>query len=293
VPAPITGETTANDDRPIVLDVNSPSVNDGTDEQGVIAGDAGPLPDPAQDGSDGRVADSTEVSGSGNAATGTATGTGRYAATLRALESELDGLYRQPTEQQDFSQIRTRFEEIAQQKEEPIPAAIAEVRLRQIGDRQKLKDLQVDVLRNMQKIKTIRATGVADREALKDFKPGPSTEKFDLMGVLRPSLAFAPERRRYRLIDPSRDKTIAYVDIPAEVLTQVSPLIGRYVGVQAASKAFNPSAQITVVVASKVVDLTDNSRETPPANPRGEIQGVQSPASANQPVATAGEKAGE
>lgn len=89
----------------------------------------------------------------------------------------------------------------------------------------------------------------------------PTPSGIDARGVLRVS-ALYPEGslpRRYRLVDTSRstERTIAYVDIPADAGMNINALLGRYVGVRASRKRLmaggvNP---IPVLVAMELVLL--------------------------------------
>jgi len=89
----------------------------------------------------------------------------------------------------------------------------------------------------------------------------PTPSGIDARGVLRVS-ALYPEGslpRRYRLVDTSTstERTIAYVDIPADAGMNINALLGRYVGVRASRKRLmaggvNP---IPVLVAMELVLL--------------------------------------
>ena len=89
----------------------------------------------------------------------------------------------------------------------------------------------------------------------------PKPSGIDARGELRVSALF-PEGglpRRYRLVDTATttERTIGYVDIPADAEMDVSALLGRYVGVRASQKRLlaggvNP---IPIFVAREVVLL--------------------------------------
>ena len=80
--------------------------------------------------------------------------------------------------------------------------------------------------------------------------------KFDLQGELRKSYAFAPEKRRFRLVDPKRLTTIAYVELPRNVIDNADSFLGRLVGVRVSGQQFSTAARIPIAVASSLTDLT-------------------------------------
>lgn len=212
----------------------------------------------------------------------------RYQAMLTMCESELVSLLSKPLEEQDAASLIKRYEEIATQKAEYIPSEVAKIRVRQLKNRMSLRDEHVALKPIENDLAQYRANMDAERMRIMREKTEQILETYDLEGELRRSLAFGPETRRFRLVDPATDSTVAYVDIPRSVDENPEHLIGRFVGIRAAGKTFSPSARVPIAVAGKVVDLTQRkslmetgarqsptdesteepAQEPPPAEPR-------------------------
>lgn len=197
-------------------------------------------------------------------------GTGRYAAMLAALESDLEAEMRKPPAARSLAEIRMRYESIASQEEEYVPGAIAKIRMRQLSDRIRLQAARAQMGTEREALDDFREQFRRDRMELARIKAdAAAVERFDLEGELRISYAFAPEKRRFRLVDPRRNMTVAYVDIPRDVNSNTQELIGRYVGIQASRSSYSPSARVSIAVASRIVDLTREIAPTPEANASG------------------------
>lgn len=198
----------------------------------------------------------------------------RYQAMLTMCEGELVSLLSKPLEDQDASPLIKRYEEIAAQTAEYVPAEVAKIRVRQLKSRMQLRDNQVALKPMESDLAQYRASMDAERMRIMRKKAEEVLETYDLEGELRRSLAFGPENRRFRLVDPATESTVAYVDIPRTVDENPEHLIGRFVGIRAAGRTFSPSARVPVAVAGKVVDLTQRKNliesgagQPPPASP--------------------------
>jgi hypothetical protein len=183
-------------------------------------------------------------------------GSARYEAMLAMCESELVSLLSRPLEEQDTTSLVKRYEEIASQKSEYIPAEVAKIRVRQLKNRMSLRDEHVALKPMENDLAQYRAGMDAERMRIMRKRTEAILETYDLEGELRRSLAFGPENRRFRLVDPATDSTVAYVDIPRSVDENPEHLIGRFVGIRTAGRTFSPSARVPIAVAGKVVDLT-------------------------------------
>lgn len=183
-------------------------------------------------------------------------GSARYEAMLAMCESELVSLLSKPLEEQDATSLVKRYEEIAAQKTEYIPAEVAKIRVRQLKNRMSLRDEHVALKPMENDLAQYRAGMDAERMRIMRKRTEAILETYDLEGELRRSLAFGPENRRFRLVDPATDSTVAYVDIPRSVDENPEHLIGRFVGIRTAGRTFSPSARVPIAVAGKVVDLT-------------------------------------
>lgn len=183
-------------------------------------------------------------------------GSARYEAMLTMCESELVSLLSKPLEEQDTTSLVKRYEEIAAQTSEYIPAEVAKIRVRQLKNRMSLREQHVALKPMENDLAQYRAGMDAERMRIMRKRTEAILETYDLEGELRRSLAFGPENRRFRLVDPATDSTVAYVDIPRSVDENPEHLIGRFVGIRTAGRTFSPSARVPIAVAGKVVDLT-------------------------------------
>lgn len=183
----------------------------------------------------------------------------RYQAMLSVLESELRSLSQKPFDQQNFADLRKRYEEIAAQTDEMVVAEIAKIRVRQITDRASLRDSRKGLRTDEIELANYRANMDAERMKIMRRRTEAAMVKFDLEGELRKSAVFTSDNRRYRLVDRERNETIAYVDIPRSVEPDVDHLIGQLVGIRTAGQTFSPSARLPIVVAASVTDLTPRS----------------------------------
>ncbi len=216
----------------------------------------------------------------------------RYKAMLTVLESELVAMLAKPLEQQDSEGLRKKYEEIANQTEEYVPAEVAKIRVRQLRDRATLKLARKDLNSDAEEIAAYRANMDQERMKILRRKVSKAMERFELEGELWRSHAFSPESRRFRLVDPTSKATIAYVDIPVGVDPNPDHLIGRLVGINTRTQKFSPSARVPIAEAREVIDLS--IRKMPPADELGELPPVgaspNNPAGAGNPL-SAGNKA--
>jgi len=206
--------------------------------------------------------------------------TGRYKAQLELIEGDLASVLRMPLEEQDFSRLIERYEVIATQSEEKVPAQVARIRLQQMKDREALKKSMADTARQRAEVEAYRAAREAERQKIMNRRFEAAMERFDLEGELRVSLAFSQVNRRYRLVDPRTGTTLAYVDIPRSVSENPDFLIGRPVGIKVSGQHFSPSARVPVAVASEVVDLSPRGRV--PRDPAGQGESPEDKSTAEE-----------
>lgn len=218
---------------------------------------------------------------------------GRYKAMLAVLESDLESELRKPLREQRIGEFRPRYEEIAGQDDEYVPGAIAKIRVRQLRDRLRLRDARVALAAEHRDLEQYRSGLRRERDQIaRDRAAASAVETFDLEGELRISYAFPPEMRRFRLVDPVKGSTLAYVDVPRDVEANPRHLIGRYVGIHASRQAYSASARTSIAVASRIVDLTPHLYSEPPDTTEIEnigasapnTQGAKAPADSTKPV---------
>lgn len=186
---------------------------------------------------------------------------GRYQALYTAAESDLQATMQLPSADRDLDTLIRRYQEIANQNEERVPSECAKIR---VGQLQKLADLRktrADVIAKTSELDSFRARMTTERMKIMRARAEKVTEKFDFVGELRKSYAFAPEKRRYRLVDPKRQTTIAYIDIPRDITENAEFMVGRTVGVRSSGQRYSMAARIPIAVAASITDLTPSVNE--------------------------------
>lgn len=238
------------DNLPLVVDPTIQSLQ----EQAKV-GTGKPLPPMAKDGKNAANVKKPTAVQEPRPAEKTLPTTGCYQAVLDALEGELTEMFRQPLIKQDITALRSRYEEVANQTEERIPSEIAKIRIRQLTDRLDLQSARASVINETEEIAALRAKLTTERMEIKRRQSEAALAKFDLEGELLRSHAFAPQKRRYRLVNAVSRRTIAYVDIPASLGTKTDFLIGRRVGIHTTGQRFSPAARVPIAVASAITEI--------------------------------------
>jgi uncharacterized protein YgiM (DUF1202 family) len=191
----------------------------------------------------------------------------RYEVMLSELENLMHAELKRPVKEQDLAPLMARFEEIANQKEENIPAQVAKIRIQQLKDWQAMVAARGDSAGTAADLATFRAQLNEERMKIMRQRVEKAAIKYDLEGELRRSFAFAAQQRRYRLVDPHTGTTIAYVDVPPTLNVNVENLVGCMVGIVASEKQFSPAARVPIAVAKDVVDLSSRNLPSGAGNP--------------------------
>ena len=201
----------------------------------------------------------------------TAATTGRYAALLTILESELRAAMQMEADEHTLKSLRDRFAEIAGQKDEDVPARVAQIRISQLDRLVELRAGKVTIAAESEALTEFRSRMNEERMKIMRQRVEKVWEKFDLEGELRQSYAFAPEKRRFRLVDPNTQMTIAYVDIPPAANAKPDELIGRLVGIRTSGQKYNPATQVPIATALEIADLSARTTPAAPSVPKPEM----------------------
>ncbi|MCH9002643.1 MAG: hypothetical protein IIC02_08725 [Planctomycetes bacterium] len=160
-----------------------------------------------------------------------------------------------------------RYQALVDQDNDPFAQRYAQTRIDQLTT-------MTEIAGTVRKVRTLseqtdarRHEFLAERTSRRQAEiPKPSG--IDARGELRVSALYPEGKlpRRYRLVDTSAptERTIGYVDIPADTEINVSALLGRYVGVRASQKRLlaggvNP---IPIFLARELVLLDSDVEET-------------------------------
>ena len=160
-----------------------------------------------------------------------------------------------------------RYQALVEQDDDPFAKRYAQTRIDQLTT-------MTEIAGTVRKVRTLsdrtdarRHEFLAERTAHRQAEV-PKPSGIDARGELRVSALYPEGRlpRRYRLVDTSAptERTIGYVDIPADAEMDVNALLGRYVGVRASQKRLlaggvNP---IPIFVAREVVLLDSDVERT-------------------------------
>ncbi len=153
-----------------------------------------------------------------------------------AAKAELD----KPIHARRLDPVLARYRPIADQTEDDFAREYSKARMEQLGNVAALSAAIDKVNALDEKAKAYRYESLAARSLIPE--PTRLTEPMgiEVQGVLKASALYPPDSAtpRYRLIDPAlgTDRTIGYVEIPADAGVNVQAYLGRYVGVRASAQ---------------------------------------------------------
>ncbi|HRW55483.1 MAG TPA: hypothetical protein P5081_21630, partial [Phycisphaerae bacterium] len=184
---------------------------------------------------------------------------GPYAAKLVSLEGDLHAIMELPVQQRPYEQLIARYEEISIQSGERVPAEYAAIRIDQLKALERVRRLAVRYASDHDGLEHFSRRMEEERAEIRSAQQTTTTIEggaFEYEGLLMRSYAFSPEKRRYRLVDPGTQSTIIYVDIPVAVYGNPDALNGKRVGIRVNRREYSDAAQIPIVEAASIVDLT-------------------------------------
>lgn len=188
----------------------------------------------------------------------------RVSEGLPRIEADLKATMQQPPDLRNLESLILRYQRFAEQTKDSTFAQYAAARIKQLKNLDEIRRAKSRFAADAEEIDAYRAKMGAERMKIMRARAEAAMVKYDLEGELRRSYAFAPEKRRYRLVDPKRQATIAYVDVPVDVQEDVEHMIGRLVGIRVSGRRYSQAARIPIAVAASIVDLTlRNAAQTP------------------------------
>lgn len=216
---------------------------------------------------------------------------GKYADEITALNEAIQVEAKKPITAQDFEPLVKRLRPIAAQDENAIAKLYAERRIEQLTTKTELASVLRDV-------GTLRDESATEHEvammARRSIKVPPETfldDRVEARGELRPSTVFDPRAKatpqRYRLVDPTNDKTVAYIELPAETGIALDEYLGKYVSVRSNVRALTTGTvqpisvlraeEIHVVPAKRfspgMIDLPEETSASPEADATPAMEG--------------------
>ncbi len=197
-------------------------------------------------------------------------------AQLAAVEADLNAEMSKPIAEQALEPLIGRYEEIAARAEERVPAEYAKIRIEQLRGLIEVRKTRTSLAEDGENLSAFRTNLQSERMKILRLRQEKMLAKFDFEGELRQSYAFAPEKRRYRLVDPQTQTTVAYIDVPRDVIENVEHMIGRMVGIRVSGQRYSTSARVPIAVAASITDLTPRMSSRP---------GIMSDEDSNRPNA--------
>jgi len=168
--------------------------------------------------------------------------------------AELDKLYKaelaKPLMERQFGRIIEGFKTIAKQKQIPIAAAYALQRLELI-DYQLQAQKGYHQLQQIQKQFEEQSRKIEEQKAQTELEKMKPPRLYKSAGILRRSNIFTGPLmpKRYRLVEPDREHTIAYVELAKNAKINIADFMGRYVGVYGSVK-YDPKLRINIITAT-------------------------------------------
>jgi hypothetical protein len=190
--------------------------------------------------------------------------TSRTTESLARIEADLKQTMEQSPSMRDLASLIERYQQFAGQAGESAFAKYAIARVEQLKNLDAIRKAKNRFAADADEIDAYRSRMGAERMKIMRARAEAALIKYDLEGELRRSYAFAPEKRRYRLVDPQQQATIAYIDVPVDVHADVEHMIGRFVGIRVSGRRYSQAARIPIAVAASITDLTlRNSSQAP------------------------------
>lgn len=185
---------------------------------------------------------------------------------LRGLDAETERELGKPIYERSFEPILERYRKVAAQTSDAFASAYAKSRLHQIegfvavvAGARRMREMDDRAGRK-------RREFLSARSALRSIKI-PTPRGIDAKGELLTSALYPPGSlpRRYRLVDPKspETRTLGYVELPANSTIDVTPLLGKYVGVRASitrlqGDSVNP---VPIFVADELILLDEGGMQ--------------------------------
>ncbi len=175
---------------------------------------------------------------------------GKYGKQIEKLDKLYKAELSKPLMARQFGRIIEGFKEIAKQKQVPIAAAYARQRLELI-DYQFQAQKGYAELQQIQKQFEEQNRKIQEQQAQTELEKIKPPKLYQAAGVLKPSNIFTGGLmpKRYRLVEPNKQHTIAYVELTKNANINVSDFIGKYVGVYGTVR-YDAKLRINIITAA-------------------------------------------
>lgn len=165
---------------------------------------------------------------------------GKYQMEITAIEAEIAAETVKPVDQRRYEPIITKLQPLADQSEDQTAQMYGKYRIQQLHRMIEL----VAAVREMRELKDRALTEASriaqDRDKIK-VKATPLPDEVVVRGEIRVSGLYdgsANRPKRWRVVDPKTDRTLAYVEVPAGSPIDPVQYYGKYVGIRASEQRF-------------------------------------------------------
>lgn len=215
-----------------------------------------------------------------------------------AIAAEIAAEFAKPMQERNFNDVIQKLTPLAEQSDDSIMQLYARNRIKQLQGHMEL----AGAITSLREVRTT-AIDEADRIARERerIRVAEATRPDDIAvrGMIKVSGIYTgsdSQPRRWRIVDPDTDRTVAYIELPPDSPMDPVQYYGNYVGIRASSRRLMtgtvPPVPIYTVAEIVVMDPAARDSETRgsdmiTASPaRAEIPDTQPSATPNRPVAT-------
>ncbi|MFA5864102.1 MAG: SH3 domain-containing protein [Phycisphaerae bacterium] len=187
---------------------------------------------------------------------------GKYSRKLEELDKQYLAAQKKPLAERKYDAIIAGLSPIAQQKDNKAAAMFAKNRLAMI-EYQKQAQQGVGQLTELHETYTREITETKIPAMPQFNETNPDTYRYQGCGLLQPSLVFEGPLmpKRFRLFDPEKGRTVAYVELAPNVEINISQYISKNVGVYGTS-VFDAKLGFKVIKADAFKILGEASKIT-------------------------------
>ncbi len=191
---------------------------------------------------------------------------GAWGQRLVLVEAAIEAEGRRPLYEQSWTEPLARLRPIAEQREEPMVARLAEAWSGRIEQRISERDTVRLAEEALRRAERDRALHERESERLAQARQQAASQPaFVARGLLLQSYAVASDggKRYYKLIDPLTGKLEAYLELGPDAKLDADRFVNQYVGVRGRRSA-HPAFGADLVAPDEIVAL---QRETPASAP--------------------------
>lgn len=171
------------------------------------------------------------------------------------LEADVKMELAKPIGERNFDALTAKYQALAAQNEDDAIAAAAKIRVENLSNINRQKDVLDAIERADRLFKS-------EIDIMNRPLPSPASQPnkdrgWDAQGVLKASWVFTGLNtpKLYRLVNPATDTAVAYVQTTPELAEKLEGMVDRYVGVRAAQMNFRPEWNVNLIVPVDIVPV--------------------------------------